>query len=184
MQYSDEDEESKEAKLQLLDENEATNDEGKLFTISAIDLWCKLVKEEHSTPAFVCLLNAYRAACHYGAESSGHQIQNSETFCSILMFVLSEADNMFRRQLQISSVNCKKETLLELKNTSKWQNLKPLVKSYFRSTLFLLDQVADSDILAFALTRLRVSLIFFTVFPSLLIRLIKVLLVTYMEERL
>ena len=160
--------------IHLVDNNEAAEDKGKLFTSSAINLWCQLVKEEHSSSAFVCLLNAYRAACHYGAESLVHQIQNSETFCSILMFVLSEADDIFRRQLQISLVNCKKETILELQNTSKWQTIKPFVKSYFRSTLFLLDQVADSDILNFALNRLRASLIFFAVFPSLLHRLIKV----------
>ncbi|CDO99740.1 unnamed protein product [Coffea canephora] len=170
--YSDEDEESKKV-IHLVDNNEAAEDKGKLFTSSAINLWCQLVKEEHSSSAFVCLLNAYRAACHYGAESLVHQIQNSETFCSILMFVLSEADDIFRRQLQISLVNCKKETILELQNTSKWQTIKPFVKSYFRSTLFLLDQVADSDILNFALNRLRASLIFFAVFPSLLHRLIK-----------
>lgn len=170
--YSDEDEESKQV-IHLIDDNETAEDKGKLFTSSAINLWCQLVKEEHSSSAFVCLLNAYRAACHYGAESLVHQIQNSETFCNILMFVLSEADDIFRRQLQISTVNCKKETILELQNTSKWQTLKPLVKSYFRSTLFLLDQVADSDILNFALNRLRASLIFFGVFPSLLHRLIK-----------
>ncbi|KAL3523458.1 hypothetical protein ACH5RR_016292 [Cinchona calisaya] len=168
--YSDEDEESKQV-MHFVNGNEATDD--KVFTSSATNLWCQLVKDEHSNPAFICLLNAYRAACHYGAESLGHRIQNSETFCDILMFVLSEADNMFRRQLQIPSINCKKGTILELKNTSKWQNLKPLVKSYFRSTLFLLDQVADSDILAFAMNQLRASLILFTVFPSLLQRLIK-----------
>lgn len=133
-----------------------------------------MVREDHSQSTLISLLNAYRAACHYGTESVSHRIENSETFCNILLFTLSNADDIFRGLLKISSLNSSKETLLELKKTSKWKNLKPLVKSFVRSTLFLLNQVTDSDILTFAMTRLKASLIFFVVFPSLIQRLLKV----------
>ncbi|KAA8534342.1 hypothetical protein F0562_031831 [Nyssa sinensis] len=78
--------------------------------------------------------------------------------------------------LTSSTINswCKKETILELKNTSKWKIMKPLLKSYLRSTLFFLNEVTGSEILAFSLTRLRASIIFFAAFPSLLHRLIKI----------
>lgn len=161
--------------MQIQNENEPAEDKGTLFASSTINSWCQLVKEEHNNAALTYLLNAYRAACHYGSESSGHRIENSEAFSNILIFVLSEADNIFRKLLQISSTNTKKETILELKNTSKWKNLKPLIKSFLRSTLFLLDQVADSDTLIFVLHRIKASVIFFALFPSLLSRCIKVL---------
>lgn len=133
-----------------------------------------MVREDHSQPALISLLNAYRAACHYGSESIGHMIDNSETFCNILLSTLSNADDIFRGLLQISSSHSTKEASQELKKSSKWNTLKPLVKSYVRSTLFLLNQVTDSDILTFAMMRLRASLIFFIAFPSLIQRLLKV----------
>lgn len=133
-----------------------------------------MVKEDHNQSALISLLNAYRAACHYGAESIGRMIENSDTFCKIILFTLSNADDIFQGQLQISSLNSTKETLLKLKN-SKWNDLKPLVKSYVRSTLFLLNQVTDTGILALVMTRLRPSLIFFLAFPSLMQQLIKVI---------
>lgn len=157
----------------VTEDNQGKN-KGRVLTVSAISSWCRLIKEEHKEEAFVCLLNAYRAACHYGAESIGLRFQNAETFCSLVMSVLSEADNILRGLLGLSSSSYKKEAVLELKDTPQWVNVKPLIKSYLRSTLSLLDQVTDSEILAFALTRLRDSLPFFAAFPYLLQRLIKV----------
>ncbi|XVF83284.1 hypothetical protein PTKIN_Ptkin16aG0474300 [Pterospermum kingtungense] len=147
----------------------------KLLTSSALNSLCKLVREQHSTSALTRLLNGYRAACHYGTDTYGLLgLQDSKTFSKILIFMLQEADNIFRGMLGISCSSCKKEAILELKNTTKWKTMKPLIKSYLRSTLFLLNQVTDSEILAFALVRLRASIIFFAAFRPLLHRLIKI----------
>ncbi|KAK6789376.1 hypothetical protein RDI58_013175 [Solanum bulbocastanum] len=170
--FSDEDEMSNHGRDSVTEDNQGKN-KGRVLTVSAISSWCRLIKEEHKEEAFVCLLNAYRAACHYGTESIGLRFQNAETFCSLIMSVLSEADNILRGLLGLSSSSYKKEAVLELKDTPQWVNVKPLIKSYLRSTLSLLDQVTDSEILAFALTRLRDSLPFFAAFPYLLQRLIK-----------
>ncbi|XP_073031025.1 protein REBELOTE-like [Primulina eburnea] len=157
-----------------LGEGGQATEKGKLLTNSIVNTWFQMIREGCSQSAFISLLNAYRTACHYGAESIGYRIDNSETFCNILVFILSNADDTFRGLLQLSSSNCTKVTILELKKSSKWESLKPLIKSYLRSTLFMLDQVTDRDILAFALTRFRSSLIFFVAFPSLVQRLMKV----------
>ncbi|XP_011031792.1 PREDICTED: nucleolar complex protein 2 homolog isoform X2 [Populus euphratica] len=154
------------------DGRESTNKMGNLSS-STFDSLCELVKEQNNVPAFVRLLNGYRAACHYGSESPTI-VEDSHTFCKILTFMLQEADNIFRKILGISGSNDRKEAILELKNTSKWKTLKPVVKSYLRSTLFLLNVVTDSQILAFALTRLKASIVFFAAFPPLLGRLIKI----------
>ncbi|XP_076887885.1 protein REBELOTE-like [Bidens hawaiensis] len=171
--YSDEDEDGDEYEDNMvLDDSVTTNQ--KILTSSVINKWSKLVIEEHNEPALVNLLNAYRVACHFGSEETGPTIQDSETFCSIYTFMLSEADNIFRVLLKIP-INCKKTTLLELKNTTRWKKVQPLIKSYFRSTLFLLKQVTDSEILAFSIARLRASLVFFAAFPSLLNMLIQII---------
>lgn len=153
----------------------------KLLTSASIDSLCKLVKEQNSVPALKCLINAYRAACHNDSEATGvngfvlsHGIHTSETLCKILMFMLHEADTIFWRLLGISGSSFKKEAVLELKNSTKWLSLKPLIKSYLRSTVFLLNQVTDSEILTFSICRLRASIIFLAAFPSLLRRLLKV----------
>ncbi|XP_034919292.1 protein REBELOTE isoform X1 [Populus alba] len=164
-QYSDEEESDEDGR-------ESTDKMGNLSS-STVNSLCELVKEQNNVPAFVRLLNGYRAACHYGSESPTI-VEDSHTFCKILTFMLHEADNIFRKILGISGSNDRKEAILELKNTSKWKTLKPLVKSYLRSTLFLLNEVTDSQILAFALTRLKASIVFFAAFPPLLDRLIKI----------
>jgi len=180
-------------KKQFSDDEEASGDDTqtvgeslnssklKLLTASTINGWCQEATEMQNVSALTSLLNCYRAACHYGSESTGfsdgatiYKIQNNEAYSTILAFMLREADKIFRNLLGISCSNCKKETILDMKKTSKWKTMKPLIKSYLRSTLFLLNQVTDSKILVFSLTQLRASIICFAGFPSLLHRLIKV----------
>lgn len=152
-----------------------------MLTSTSVDSLCKLVKEQRSLPALTCLVNAYRAACHSDSEITSvsdsvlsNGIQTSETFCTILMFMLHEADTIFRMLLGISSSSSKKEAVLEIKNTAKWLSLRPLIKSYLRSTMFLLNQITDSKILVFSICQLRASIIFLAAFPSLLHKLLKV----------
>ncbi|XP_031279802.1 nucleolar complex protein 2 homolog isoform X2 [Pistacia vera] len=178
--YSDDDETSNDD-INSVDDDGPNSHKNKLLTNSVVNSWCNLIKEQQSVPALISLLNGYRAACHYGAESTGAldagsscRIQESETFCKILTFVLHEADNVFRGMLGISSSSSKRGTILELKNTPKWKTLRPLIKSYLRSTMFMLNQATDSEILALSLSRLRASVVFFAAFPPLLHRLIKI----------
>ncbi|KAF7138679.1 hypothetical protein RHSIM_Rhsim07G0129500 [Rhododendron simsii] len=166
---------------QLKDGESPVLNKQKIFTSSVINSLCQQVKEEQNESALISLSNVYRAACHHGTESIGvpetascQRYQNGDTFGHIVMFMLREADNIFRGLLKIPSSSNKKEILLELKDTPRWKRLRPLIKSYLRSTLFLLNQLTDSEILAFSLSRLKASMIFFSAFPSLLNRLIKV----------
>ncbi|XP_058071733.1 protein REBELOTE isoform X2 [Magnolia sinica] len=175
--YSDEEVEPNEQGRPTGSDNLNLHD-AKVLTSSAINAWCQLGMDQQSISVLPNLLNAFRAACHYGADDpdviSSWRIQKQEVFCKILMFVLREADGIFRRLLGISSTGCKKETILELRNTTKWKTVKPLLKSYLRNALYLLNQVTDHQILDFTLSRLRTSIIFFIAFPSLRQRLIKV----------
>ncbi|XP_041999481.1 nucleolar complex protein 2 homolog [Salvia splendens] len=164
---------SDEGDLSDHEEQGEDDHEEKILSNQVIVTWCQMVKEDNSQSVFVSLLNAYRTACHYGVESVGHRIDSSKTFCNILVYTLSNADGVFRGILQTSSLNSKNETVEKLQKNSKWKGVKSLVKSFVRSTLFLLDQITDSEILTFAMMRIRASLIFFVAFPSLVQRLLK-----------
>lgn len=102
------------------------------------------------------------------------RIQSREVFSKMLMFLLCEADGIFRRMLGISD-SLSKVNLLKVKNKPEWKTASPLIKSYLRSSLYLLNQVTDNQILNFVLSQLRASVVFFSAFPSLARRLIKVL---------
>ncbi|XP_027187688.1 protein REBELOTE isoform X2 [Cicer arietinum] len=154
---------------------------GKMLTSASVDSLSKLVKEQQSLSSLTCLINAYRAACHSDFEATSvsgcvisHGIHKSENFSTLLMFMLHEADPIFRMLLGIPSSSSKKEAVLDLKKSAKWLSLRPLIKSYLRSTIFLLNQISDSEILAFSISRLRASIIFLTAFPSLLNKLLKI----------
>lgn len=152
------------------------------WTNSAFDSFREQVVEHQNLSALTSLLNGYRMACHYGAEStefhdaadSSHKFKSSEAYSKILVFMLSEADNLFRKLIGLSGSNARKEKSSELKSNPKWTAVKPMIKSFLRSTLFLMNQVTETDILVFSLNQARASIPFFNAFPSLLRRLLKV----------
>ncbi|MCL7030729.1 hypothetical protein MKW94_010532 [Papaver nudicaule] len=173
--YSDSDEEAESSDQDMV---EADSSNGKPWTSSIIDSWCQLISEEKDLSVLPNLLNAYRAACQYGSgdaiDAMSQRIQSGKTFYKIVNFVLHEADNIFRTHLEIPIAEGDKHTVLGLKGTQKWKDSEPMIQSYLSSTIILLNHVTDSEILAFALTRLRASTIFFAAFQPLQQKLIKV----------
>lgn len=166
--------------MQLVDEADSDIMKHKVLSGSVLSTCCDLVDEKQSVQALISLLNWYRAACHYGHEPSViprpdiyYDIEDSETFAKVMIFMLQKADHTFRSILGLSDSSTK-EKILKLKNNPKWDSLKPLVKSFVRSTLHLVKQAADLEIIVFALTQLRVSIVFLAAFPDLLKKLIKV----------
>lgn len=164
--------------MQFVDETDIMK--RKVLSGSVLSSCCDQVDEEQSVQALISLLNWYRAACHYGHEPSGitkpviyYDIEDSETFAKVMIFVLQKADQTFRNMLGISG-SSNKEKILKLKNNPKWDSVKPLIKSFLRSTMHLVQHAADLEIIVFALTQLRVSIVFFAAFPDLLKKLIKV----------
>ncbi|GAB2286776.1 hypothetical protein Dimus_021171 [Dionaea muscipula] len=190
--YSDEDEASNEDREFADGDDISPSDQRRLVTASMINSWSETTIQKHSLTSLPSLLNAYRAACEYGAKSSGAygsvvspRLQDSNTFVSIIMFMLRESDSIFRTHLDMLSNKSKTETVSQMESTPKWKALEPMVKSYLRSTVYLLNQLADTEILFYALNRLRASIIFFAAFPSLLRKLIQVyvLCIEYMEVK-
>ncbi|CAN6977789.1 hypothetical protein BRARA_I03803 [Brassica rapa] len=162
----------------MVDGTDSDAMERKVLSGSVLSSFSNLVDEEQSVQALTSLLNWYRAACHYGHEPSGitspgYDIEDSETFANVMIFVLQKADHTFRSVLGLSG-SANKEKVLKLNNNNpKWDCVKPLIKSFFRSTIHLVKQAADLEITVFALAQLRVSIVFFSAFPELLNKLIK-----------
>lgn len=173
--YSDEEDGTDYPNGDATSENLNSLHNKKILTSCTIDVWCWLVSEEPTGPALSNLLNGFQTACRYGIDSVGcpHIVPDKEVFSKILTFVLSEADGIFRRRLGISD-SCSVESFMKLESTSTWKTVRPLMKSYLRSCLFLLNQVTDCQLLVFVLSRLRASILFFVAFPSLIRRFIKI----------
>ncbi|XP_057840602.2 nucleolar complex-associated protein 2 isoform X1 [Cryptomeria japonica] len=153
----------------------------KLVTTAQIDAWCDEIKEKQNMGALHCLLRAFQTACHYGDGeeydfSSNIIITNSKVFNKIVIFVLCEMDGIFRKFLGLPNVGGKRETIIEMQDTARWTKLGRLIKSYFVSTLYLLNQMADNQIISFTLQCLRRSIIFLAAFPSYLQKILKVAL--------
>jgi nucleolar complex protein 2 len=150
----------------------------KILTSKTISEWCQLVAKEPKSPALCNLLNAFQDACQFGVHSDSpsiQRLQNTRVFHQIITFVLSESENIFCALLEVSD-GLNKGKIMNLRNSKKWQAVDPLIKSYLRNSVGLLNQLTDNKILTFVLTRLRASAALFCAYPSLSTRLLKVLL--------
>lgn len=120
----------------------------------------------------------YHDTSLYGAFTSRNdkpaRIASPEVYSRVINFVLSEADGIFRTLLGVPE-DCNAERIIvKLKNSKEWLNVGPLVKSYLTSSVKLLNQISDSMLLNFVLSRLMASVVFFHAFSSLGRRLTKV----------
>ncbi|KAL6846905.1 hypothetical protein ACP4OV_022758 [Aristida adscensionis] len=160
-----------------VDSADGNTPNAKVLTSKTISEWCQLVAKEPKSPALRNLLNAFRDACRvvlHSESKSMQRFQNTEVFYQIITFVLSESDSVFRALLEISD-GVNKGTIMNLRHSKKWKAVDPLMKSYLRNSLDLLNQLTDNKILTFVLTRLRASSVLFSAYPSLSSRLLKIL---------
>ncbi|CAM8913517.1 unnamed protein product [Rhodiola kirilowii] len=146
----------------------------KVITSAMVDSWCEAVK----VGAVRSLLKAYRTACHYGDDggsdsSSKFSVMSSNVFNKVMIVVLSEMDRILRELLKLPTTGGKKEIILDVTNTKQWKNYNHLVKSYLGNSLHVLNQMTDTEMIAFTLRRLRYSAIFLAPFPALLRKYIK-----------
>ncbi|KAI3823201.1 hypothetical protein L1987_04634 [Smallanthus sonchifolius] len=150
----------------------------KTITSEMVDSWCKSIREERKIGAIRNIMRAFRSACHCGDDDNESKLTSMSfpVFNKILLFVLSEMDGILRTILKLPLSGGKKEMILELVNTRAWKNYNHLVKAYLGNALHVLNQMTDTDMIAFTLRRLKFSSLFLAAFPSLLRKYIKVVL--------
>ncbi|KAI3710849.1 hypothetical protein L2E82_40643 [Cichorium intybus] len=155
-------------------------DESSIKTITSemVDSWCKAIREERRIGAIRSIMRAFRSACHCGDDDSESKLSSMSfpVFNKILLFVLSEMDGILRTILKLPLSGGKKEMILEAMNTRAWKNYNHLVKAYLGNALHVLNQMTDTDMIAFTLRRLKFSSLFLAAFPALLRKYIKVVL--------
>lgn len=167
--------ETKDTNLHKTEEQQSR----KVITSAMVDSWSEAVKENVKVGAVRSLLKAFRTACHYGDDggsdaSSKFSVMSSNVFNKVMIVVLSEMDRILRELLKLPSSGGKKEIVDAVKNTKQWKNYNHLVKSYLGNSLHVLNQMTDTDMIAFTLRRLKYSSIFLVPFPALLRKYIKV----------
>lgn len=169
--------------------------QGMHVTSSMVDGWCKAALEKASMGAMMQLIKAYRVACHYGDTeqqlSSSLTISSGAVFNRVMLFMLKEADGIFRRMLGLpqdassaaaaaaggsgAAAAGKPGVLLAeaVPKAPRWRKVEPLVKSYLGNSLHLLASMTQPEMSAYALRRLRPSAAFFGPYPRLTKKLLK-----------
>ncbi|XP_047332490.1 nucleolar complex-associated protein 2 [Impatiens glandulifera] len=182
----EEDDEDYETQDEETDADEPKVEKGKksstnVITSEMVDSWCKSIKENKSLGAVRSLMKAFRLACHYGDDSADNSMpkfntMTSSVFNKIMIVVFSEMDGIIRGLFKFQPTGGNKEAISTLVNTKVWKNYNHLVKSYLGNALHVLNQMTDTEMIAFTLKRLRCSSVFLAAFPAFLRKYIKVLL--------
>lgn len=154
------------------------------ITAAMVESWCNSVKENGKVGAVRSLLRAFRCASHYGDDDNEKSasklgVMSSLVFNKIMVFVLSEMDGILRTLLRLPTTGGKKETMKDLTGTRPWKNYNHMVKSYLGNALHILNQMTDTDMIAFTLRCLKCSSILLAAFPSLLRKYVKVNISAY-----
>ncbi|GAV63060.1 Noc2 domain-containing protein [Cephalotus follicularis] len=149
-----------------------------VITSRMVDSWCNAIQEEGKLSAVRSLLKAYRIACHYGDDAGDESsmklsVMSSSVFNKIMITVLSEMDGILRKLLKLPSSGGKKEIMTDLMSTRQWKNYNHIVKSYLGNSLHILNQMTDTEMIAYTLRRLKYSSLFLAAFPSFLRKYIK-----------
>eukprot|EP00887_Chlorella_sp_A99_P000978 scaffold5.g978.t1 len=145
---------------------------GAALTLAAVEGWCAAASGG-SLGAMRSLTRAYRVACHYGDSEEQvdetMRIASSAVFNRVMLFVLKEADAIFRGLLGLGPGAAP----AALARAPRWRKAEPLIKSYLGNTLHLLGAMTDSAMLAFILRRVRASTVFLAPYEKLQRRYLK-----------
>ncbi|BFI25735.1 nucleolar complex protein 2 [Marchantia polymorpha subsp. ruderalis] len=197
LDFEDDEEESDEEQNLDLGEGEdgetdgpaAGEDEGDgqsvTLTTALVDEWCAAVKVKTNYGIVRNLLQAFRAACHYGDGeeqenlNTKYNLANSHVFNRIMVFVLVEMDGILKHMMTANAAGGKTSQDNMPKDPQKsprWKKVEPLVKSYLGNVLHILNQMTDNEMISFTLRRLKVSVPFLVALPRLSLKFLKVAL--------
>ncbi|MEW5298161.1 MAG: hypothetical protein WDW36_001313 [Sanguina aurantia] len=155
---------------QAVEDGDGDAEEGNEINVAArlsvtsalVARWSAAAKASASLGAVRNLIKAYRLACHYGdadeESDSGMKISSSSVYNQLMLFMLKEADGVFRRMLGIERKG-PAATVADVTKSNRWRKVGPLVKSYWGNSLHLLAAMTDAPLITFTLRRLRASVL-------------------------
>lgn len=145
--------------------------------------------KSHGLKALKKLIGAYRSACHLadsisdqekarpGESGSSYSIQSSKVYDKLMLMCLNRCHeefkyHFFQTQDDIDDgtetesdnkpINAKK-----FENSEKWPDLRPILLSFFRSTLHIMSEAKEPELLALILKALSKYLPMMTPFPRI-----------------
>lgn len=121
------------------------------------------------------------------AEEGRLRITSSTVYNTVMLFMLREADGIFRRLLGLPAHGPaadpqqqpkqqhggKGKKQADVAKNPRWRKVGPLVKSFWGNSIHLLGSVTDPALLAFTLRRLRASVSLLAPFPRLRDRFVR-----------
>ncbi|KAK9791168.1 hypothetical protein WJX73_004155 [Symbiochloris irregularis] len=132
----------------------------KSLSSEGVDLLCQRAKETGSAKATQQLLQVYRTACHVGDADENlpgsTQALGTAALDKLVLFMLTEAHDIFCGMLGVSA-GCK---LQQLRTCQRWPKVQPLIKTFLGNSLHLLGSLTHASLQAFALRRMRASVVF------------------------
>lgn len=150
----------------------------------------------HGIKSLKKLVAAYKAACHLsdanqdedGEKKSGskkHHIESSEAFDKLMVMCLNKCHEEFdfylvgkKQEGDDENAEDKEDQPLSSKiitRSPRWNEIKPIFQSFMKSTLHLLTEAKEPELLTFMLKALSKYVRFLTVFPRIAEALLKTL---------
>lgn len=154
----------------------------------------------HEVKCLKELMLAFKCACHLSDSSGANEgygnivdkeyiIDSSKVFDELMMVCLQHCHDEFIHHLMVNDerrgqdmkaggINEAGETINPsiLEKNPGWSRIKPLVKSFFQSTMHLLSVAKDYELLAFVLKTTSKSLRFLSAFPRVAEKLLRTLI--------
>lgn len=168
--------------------------------MESIDDMISNIQKSKSTKAMKKLVIAYKSSCHFTegeeteVEDLPYKVPSSEVYNHLMVTGIAEFPLLFHSLFDIeeehkteelefqkkskNSKGKKKQTRLQTRiaKHDRWGKLQSCVKSYLKSTIFLLDQMTDQKIISFILRRVNQDLlVYFACLPLMANKLIRVL---------
>jgi len=182
------DEAEKEEEKELV-QSKATTTEGTILTMDMLDKFERSTFVAHGvrTGGLKSLISAYRSACHLSdpnssSSSSGFIIEDSDVYDKLMVMVLGRCHDAFRHHLElVSNDNDEEDDTIDNKpinpkdmvKARRWSDVKKLLESFYRSTLHLLTEAKEPELLEFILKSCSKYMPFLTPFPKLAKGLLK-----------
>lgn len=167
------------------------------FTAKMLDKHIKDTFEHHKTKALKNIISAFRSACHMSdpnedpTQSAGKfHIDSSVIFDKLMVVCLKQCHEEFHYHLLGEGTlvgAAKNEELPEideldenkplnpkkLMKSFRWTKLKPIIKSFLNSILYLLEQAQDTKLQTFILKSFSKYVPYLTAFPRLMRGILK-----------
>ena len=155
----------------------------RTITSEVVQKLCDNAEGGQSLGGAKALLQAYRAACHYGddendGDEASVRLASSSAFHELVQYTLTNGDDILRGLLGVDAETENQDATRGFKPhaNARWKKVEPLAKSFIGNTLHLLGNLTDAEMTGMVLRRLNVSAPFMATFERLTKRVTRVAL--------